>query len=59
VAQGDVSGLVEAIETWQENPELTDKQAMNARRTFEENFTTDASIDEYYRMLTGPQSLDR
>ena len=58
VAQGDVSGIVEAIETWQENPELTDQQGTNARQAFEENFTTDASIDEYYRMLTDPQSPD-
>jgi glycosyltransferase involved in cell wall biosynthesis len=61
VAQGDVSGIVEAIETWQEDPELADQQGTNARRAFEENFTTDASIDEYYRMLVGttsPQSPD-
>ena len=58
VAQGDVSGIVEAIETWQENPTLADQQGTNARQAFEENFTTDASIDEYYRMLTDLQSPD-
>lgn len=61
VAQGDTLGIVEAIETWQADPELADQQGTNARRAFEENFTTDASIDEYYRMLVGttsPQSPD-
>jgi len=52
VSQGDVSGIVEAIETWRTNPNLKQNQGENARRAFEENFTTDASIDEYYDMLT-------
>ena len=52
VSQGDVSGIVEAIETWRMNPNLKQNQGENARRAFEENFTTDASIDEYYDMLT-------
>lgn len=52
VSQGDVEGIVEAIETWREDPERQDSQGENARRAFEENFTTDASIDEYYEMLT-------
>jgi hypothetical protein len=29
-----------------------DRQGANARRAFEENFTTDASIDDYYELLT-------
>jgi glycosyltransferase involved in cell wall biosynthesis len=51
VAQGDVSGIIEAIEMWQQNPELVGKQGANARRAFEEHFTTDASIDDYYDLL--------
>jgi glycosyltransferase involved in cell wall biosynthesis len=52
VSQGDVEGVVEAIEKWKENPELADQQGDNARRAFEENFTADASIDEYFELLT-------
>lgn len=51
VSQGDVAGVVEAIETWRQNPELLEQQGENARRAFEENFTTDASIDKYYNLL--------
>lgn len=53
VSQGDVSGVVEAIENWRENPEMVAQQGENARRAFEENFTVDASIDEYYDLLAG------
>lgn len=52
VAQGDVAGIVDPIEKWQQNPTLAEKQGENARRAFEENFTTDASIDDYYELLT-------
>jgi glycosyltransferase involved in cell wall biosynthesis len=51
ISQGDVAGVVEAIERWRQNPELLEQQGENARRAFEENFTTDASIDEYYDLL--------
>jgi len=52
VSQGDVSGIIDAIEEWRQHPELVAEQGENARRAFEENFTTDASIDEYYDLLT-------
>jgi hypothetical protein len=29
-----------------------DRQGANARRAFEENFRADASIDDYYELLT-------
>lgn len=51
VSQGDIAGVVEAIERWRQNPDLLEQQGKNARRAFEENFTTDASIDEYYDLL--------
>jgi glycosyltransferase involved in cell wall biosynthesis len=51
VSQGDVEGIVEAIERWQSNPKLVDQHGGNAREAFEENFTADKSIDKYYRML--------
>ncbi|MCT9098178.1 glycosyltransferase family 4 protein [Haloarchaeobius sp. HME9146] len=53
VSQGDVEGIVEAINRWQSNPELVREQGKNAREAFENNFTEDQSIDEYYRMLAG------
>jgi glycosyltransferase involved in cell wall biosynthesis len=52
VSQGDVDGIVDAIERWKSTPELVAKQGKNAREAFEENFTVDESIDDYYRMLT-------
>jgi len=52
VSQGDVDGIVDAIERWKSTPELVEKQGENAREGFEENFTVDESIDNYYRMLT-------
>ena len=52
VSQGDVDGIVDAIERWKSTPELVEKQGKNAREAFEENFTVDESIDDYYRMLT-------
>jgi glycosyltransferase involved in cell wall biosynthesis len=51
VSQGDVEGIVDAIETWRQDPSLVDRQGANARRAFEDNFTTDASIDDYYELL--------
>ncbi|GAA0218886.1 glycosyltransferase family 4 protein [Halobaculum roseum] len=51
VSQGDVEGIVEAIERWRSKPELVEEQGANAREAFEENFTADESIDHYYRML--------
>lgn len=51
VSQGDVDGIVDAIERWKSTPELVAKQGKNAREAFEENFTVDKSIDDYYRML--------
>ncbi|WP_141551678.1 glycosyltransferase family 4 protein [Natrinema sp. CBA1119] len=47
-----MDGIVDAIERWKSNPELVEKQGKNAREVFEENFTVDESIDDYYRMLT-------
>jgi glycosyltransferase involved in cell wall biosynthesis len=51
VSQGDVSGIVEAVEQWRENPNLASRQGEDAREAFEKNFTTDASVDEYYELL--------
>lgn len=52
VPQGDVEGVVEAIETFREHPELVQEQGSNARKAFKENFTQDIAIDRYYRVLT-------
>lgn len=53
VSQCDVDGIVKAIETWKENPELVEEQGQNAREAFENNFTKDESIDDYYELLSG------
>ena len=52
VPQRDVDGIVDAIERWKSTTELVEKQGMNAREEFEENFTVDESINDYYEMLT-------
>ncbi|GAB3330206.1 glycosyltransferase family 4 protein [Haloplanus salinarum] len=56
VPQDDVSGIINAIETWRQDPNLVNRQGTNARQAFEEHFTTDDSIDEYYELLTGSRS---
>lgn len=53
VTQGDVEGVVAAIERWRSNPELVERQGRNARRAFENHFTKEQSVDAYYRLLVG------
>lgn len=57
VEQGDVDGVVDAIEFWREHPDRHAEQGENARSAFEEHFTEDESVDRYYAMLTD-DSLD-
>ena len=52
VPQGDVKGVVDAIQTWKEDPALREDQGTNARQAFEQRFTKDKSVDRYYRLLT-------
>ena len=51
VPQGDVDGVIEAIETWQSNPDLVTEHGENARRAFERRFTKEKCLDAYYRLL--------
>lgn len=53
VPQGDVAGVVEAVERWRADPDLVDAQGTNARRAFEERFTRERAVGEYYRLLVG------
>lgn len=53
VTPGDQNGIVEAIETWESDPELVSRQGKNARTAFENHFTKKQSIDKYYQLLTG------
>nr|WP_305882906.1 glycosyltransferase family 4 protein [Halobellus rarus] len=55
-AQGDVDAVADAIRAWHDDPDLVEQQGQNAREAFEENFTTDRSIDAYYRLLTDTNS---
>jgi len=52
VEQGNVSGIVEAIERWQSDSELLARQSENARTAFENHFTKQKSVDKYYEVLT-------
>lgn len=52
VRQGDVEGVVSAIETWKNDPALVAEQGRNAREAFENNFTKEHSITKYYHLLT-------
>lgn len=52
VPQEGVEGVVDAVRTWKENPELVEDQGINARQAFEQRFTKDQSVDRYYRLLT-------
>jgi glycosyltransferase involved in cell wall biosynthesis len=52
VPQGDIEGVIDAVRTWKENPELVEDQGANARQAFEQRFTKDQSVDRYYSLLT-------
>lgn len=58
VTQGDVNAVVDAIRTWQDNPDLVAEQGQNARNAFETRFTKEHSIDRYYELLADQHSLD-
>lgn len=58
VSQGDVHGMVEAIERWRSDPGLVERQGTNARAAFEAHFTKERSLDRYYRVLSeGAESV--
>ncbi|WP_255170898.1 glycosyltransferase family 4 protein [Natrononativus amylolyticus] len=52
VSQGDVAGVVRAIEEWKMNPALVDQQGKNARRAYEEHYTKTAAIQKYEQLFT-------
>lgn len=55
VEQGDVEGIVEAVETWRANESRRKQQGENARAAFEDHFTATESIDRYYTLLSGEE----
>ena len=52
VKQGDVEGVIEAIETWKSDPDLVAKHGANAADAFQKEFRQKKILDEYYRLLT-------
>ena len=56
VSQGDVDGLVGAIEALHSDPRLLANMRRQARACFEENFTRAMSIDRYVSLLRGVAS---
>lgn len=52
VSQGDIEGVVEAVNRWRSNPALVHEQGRNARAAFEQRFTKETSIEQYYRLLS-------
>lgn len=53
VTQGNTEELVDVITTWKENPERRECQGQHARNAFENHFTKEQSLDEYYELLSG------
>lgn len=53
VPQGEPEQVAEAIKHWQQNPDLVAEQGTNARDLFEDRFTKEKSINNYYSVLTG------
>lgn len=51
--QGDIDAVVEAITTWLDDPDVVEQQGSNAREAFENHYTKERSIDQYYELLTG------
>jgi len=52
VSPGDLQGVVDAITHWKNNPEIVNEQGRNAREAFEDNFTEQKSVAEYYSVLS-------
>lgn len=55
VEQGDVAGVVEAIERWMDEPETVARQGANARDAVEAHFVRSKAVDRYYRLLSDGQ----
>jgi len=53
VPQGGVEEAVAGIDRWRSNPELVDEHGRNARQAFEQHFTKDRAIEQYYELLIG------
>ena len=51
VEPGDITGCVEAIKQWIDEPQLRDQQGQNARQCLEERFSFAESRDRYKRVL--------
>ncbi len=51
VDQGDVDGIVEALHRWLEDPTLLEGMKRNARGCFEEHFTKQQAMQQYYDLL--------
>lgn len=52
VEQGDVKGVLDAVEYWRSNPDAVRRQGEHARDAFENHFVKEQSVDAYYSMLT-------
>jgi len=52
VPQGDVEGVVDAVEGWRDDPDRLERQGENARAAFEAWFTRERAVDRYYALLT-------
>ena len=55
VSQGDTDRLVECVSEWMDNPSEVERQGRKARETFENNFTEQEALQQYYRtVVDGP-----
>ena len=50
--QGDVEGVVGAVEAWRDDPDRLEREGENARAAFEAWFTRERAIDSYHALLT-------
>ena len=53
VEQGDLNGLVEAINYFRANPDEALQRGLNGRRYFEENYTLKIISKQYFELLSG------
>jgi len=52
VDQGDITGAVDALKRWLNEPALLEKMKASARRCFERRFTLEQAVDRYYEILS-------
>jgi glycosyltransferase involved in cell wall biosynthesis len=53
VEQGDINGLLNAIDFYRKNPEISKEHGLNGRKYFEKHYTLEIISKQYFELLSG------